>query len=246
MAPKKTTKYGFEIVGTVGDVNFPEYGGGEVYKLPAPSPFATRGLPANQRGEFMLEYVEPPEDNVDFDDPGARWAIYRVVLDKGLPDGSLKSVAKTVGQKPSEIKNAFESNDPNDRAWAYECWAATYGWDSFDDAPLVLDKSSVEDRYDTEIGSGEDEEDEEEEEEEEEFSDEEMAEGYVLSDGRNGGYDVKHEGKSIGHFVDKDEASHAINKHMKKANFFPNIYYVNDHGNVDLLDENGDILKSKV
>src|SRR5271154_3829715 len=140
MAPKKTTKFGFEIVGTVGDVNFPEYGGGEVYKQ-------------GERGALTLEYVEPPPDDVEFDDPEARWTIYRIALDKGVPEGSLKAVAKTAGQRPSDLKKAFESDDPMQRAWAYETWAGHYGWESFDEYPLILDKRSVEDRYDVDLES---------------------------------------------------------------------------------------------
>src|SRR5271156_164344 len=101
MAHRKTTKYGFEIVGTVGDVNFPEYGGGEIYKDGA---------------GFTLEYVETPPDGIDFDDKDARWTIYRVELWTGVPDhGSYKSAAKAAGMKPSELKAAFESNDPMER-----------------------------------------------------------------------------------------------------------------------------------
>ncbi len=225
----KTDKYGNEIVGTVGDVNMPEYDGGIVYK--------------DKDGDATLEWVEVPDDDTDFDDKDARWTIYRVSLDKGVPDwGSYKSAAKTSGQKPSELKAAFESDDPMERAWAYEVFAGHYGWNEFDNYPLVLDKHEIEERYDTDLGGD----GEEEEEDEDVFSDEEMREGYVISDARGGGYDVSHDGKTIGHFPDKDAALDDIDERMEKAKFFPNIYYVNDHGNVDLLDVEGKILKSRV
>jgi hypothetical protein len=233
MTTRKRTKYGFEIVGTVGDVNFPENGGGEVYKDGA---------------GFTLEYVDPPPDDVDFDDKDARWTIYRVALEKGVPDGgSYKSAAKTAGMKPSELKAAFESDDPMVRAGAYEAWAAHYGWEELDPYPLVLDKKAVEDRYDTEIGSGEDEDEPEGEEEDEDlFSDEDMAESYVISDARRGGYDVSIDSEKIGHYANKDEALDAIDERMEKEKFYPNIYYVNERGNTDLIDVNGKIIESRV
>jgi hypothetical protein len=155
MALRKVTKYGgFRIVGTIGDVNFPEFGGGEIYELPK-----------DQGGIFVLEYVVPPD--MEFDDRNARWTIYRVHLLEGLPDwGNYKTVARTVGVKPKELKEAFESDDPLDSAWATEAWAAHYGWHELDSYPLVLDKRETEERYETEIGDGIEEEEEEEEEEE--------------------------------------------------------------------------------
>jgi hypothetical protein len=234
MTTRKRTKYGFEIVGTVGDVNFPENGGGEVYKDGA---------------GFTLEYVDPPPDDIDFDDKDTRWTIYRVALEKGVPDGgSYKSAAKTAGMKPSELKAAFESDDPMVRAGAYAAWAAHYGWEEFDPYPLVLDKKAVEDRYDTEIGSGEDEDEPEgEEQEDEEDFDEGMEDGYIISDVRSGsGVIVTQANKRVGKYKDKDEALDAIDERMEKEKFYPNIYYVNERGNTDLIDVNGKIIESRV
>jgi hypothetical protein len=239
MPTRKQTsaKYGgHEIIGTVGDVDFLTYGGGEVYK--------------NAEGEYTLEHVEPPPDEIELDDKNARWEVYRVNIDAGMPDwGSYKAAAKTSGAKPSELKAAFESDNPMERAWAYETWAGHYGWNELDEYRLVLDKHEVESRYETEIGSG-DEPDEPEGEDTEEgddpFSDEEMREGYVISDAKRGGYDVSLQRRHMKHFADKDEALDYISEHMEKEQVFPNIYYVNDHGNVDLLDEDGKILESRV
>jgi hypothetical protein len=99
------------------------------------------------------------------------------------------------------------------------------------------------------FGEEEEEDDEEEEEEPEEdaFSDEQMAEGYVLSDAkRRSGYDVTHEHKHFGYYKYREDAFEAIDQAMKRENFYPNIYYVNDHGNVDLLDSDGKIIESRV
>jgi hypothetical protein len=45
---------------------------------------------------------------------------------------------------------------------------------------------------------------------------------------------------------DKQEALAFIARHMERAQFWPNIWYENDHGNVDLLDATGKIIRSWV
>jgi hypothetical protein len=128
-------------VGTIGDVNYPEYDGGPVM-------VDTTGVYPPE-----LEYVEIPPDDLEFSDPEARWTVYRVVLDPGVPDwGELKSVTDSAGQDPEELKAAFESDDPMQRAWAYETWAGYHGWYEFDQYPLVLTRAEVEKRYDTDLG----------------------------------------------------------------------------------------------
>jgi hypothetical protein len=115
----------WEEVGHIGDVNWAEYGGGPVY--------------VDKTGVYPpeLEYVEPPEG--DFERPKARWTVYRVGLDKGVPDwGDLAAVATTTDQDPDELKAAFESDDPMERAYAYETWAGHYGWFELDSDPLTL------------------------------------------------------------------------------------------------------------
>jgi hypothetical protein len=105
-----------------------------------------------------------------------------------------------------------------------------------------------------EEGDEEDDEDDEEPEDEDEpedgeddvFSDEEMAEGYVISDARGGGYAVVHEHKHVGQYKDMSKALKSIESASKRDGFYPNIYYVNDHGNIDLLDSEGNVIESRV
>ena len=100
-----------------------------------------------------------------------------------------------------------------------------------------------------EEGEEDDEEEESEEGEEDDedvFSDEEMAQGYVISDARGGGYAVAHEHKFLDTYSDMDSALDAIEQAMERDKFYPNVYYVNDHGNVDLLDGDGNTIKSRV
>ena len=58
---------------------------------------------------------------------------------------------------------------------------------------------------------------------------------YVISDAR-GGYSVS----NLGVFAEHDQVIPAIIQDMKENQFFPNVWEVNDHGNVDLLSINTD------
>jgi hypothetical protein len=130
----------WEEVGHIGDVNWPEYGGGPVF--------------VDKTGESapMLEYVEPPSDDQEFGDPEARWTVYRVRLDPEVPTwGDIDSVADSAGQDPKELAAAFTSDDPMQRAWAYETWAGHYGWHEFDQYALTLTCAEMNKRYDADL-----------------------------------------------------------------------------------------------
>ena len=43
---------------------------------------------------------------------------------------------------------------------------------------------------------------------------------------------------------DMDEVMEQIRDDMAKQNYWPNIYYINDHGNIDLRDAQGNIFYS--
>ena len=81
------------------------------------------------------------------------------------------------------------------------------------------------------------------------FSEEEMREGYIITDGRRGGLVVAHHGRALfggKTFRSLESAQSAISEHMHDHNFYPNVYYVNDHGNIDLLNEDGSVAASRV
>lgn len=127
-------------VGTVGDV-YPEYDGGFVS-------VDTTGV-----YEPELEYVKVPADDDDFESPRARWTVYRVVLDRGVPNwGELEDVASSAGQDPDDLREWFDSDDPMERASAYMDWAGHYGWHEFDQDPLTLTRAETEKRYDADLG----------------------------------------------------------------------------------------------
>jgi hypothetical protein len=67
----------------------------------------------------------------------------------------------------------------------------------------------------------------------------------IISDSRNG-YIVKCELDNLGEFLEMDECLDAINNWMKRNNFYPNIYFINDHGNIHLINLQGKIIQSQV
>ena len=80
-----------EVIDTIGDVNVPEYDGGFVIEREGP----------DQRdiwGDYEVEYVQTPPDDLDFDDRRARWTVYRVSLDPEVPTwGDIRAVSRTSG-----------------------------------------------------------------------------------------------------------------------------------------------------
>lgn len=77
-------------------------------------------------------------------------------------------------------------------------------------------------------------------------SEEEMYESYVIRDrpGRSG-YEADVEGRGVAEGYMQHILSE-IRRDMERNQYFPNIYYINERGNVDLLNVNGKILKSWV
>ena len=63
----------------------------------------------------------------------------------------------------------------------------------------------------------------------------EMQEGAVIGEGRRGGYDVSYSGKHLGHYKSRGGALRAILEKSEREGYYPNIFTVNDHGNVTLL-----------
>lgn len=79
-------------------------------------------------------------------------------------------------------------------------------------------------------------------------SDEELREdAVVITDRRRGrGYDVIAGRDEISHGVDWEVAIRAARAWMERNQYWPNMYYVNERGNLDLLDHKGNILHSWV
>lgn len=65
-----------------------------------------------------------------------------------------------------------------------------------------------------------------------------------IQDVVSGGYDVSISGKHLGHYEDIDVALMNLKNEFNRSNFFPTIWFVNDHGNYWPIDEKGDEIKN--
>ena len=89
-------------------------------------------------------------------------------------------------------------------------------------------------------------EEDDEEQEDEELDQSEIDDGLAIGDARRGGYSVTFSGKSLGTFDDFDKALKVGVQAMYDSNYFPNVFYVNERGNVDLLSVKDKVVKGKV
>lgn len=139
----------WELVGTIGDRNPVEYGGGYVFR--------------DKTGVYdpEVEYVEP----IETDDGSAGVFAYRVVLEshtyvngilsdnKFHPDKAvwyaddLDRVCETCDCDRDELIGNLCGDDPVARAWAYETLASYFGWHEFDHYHLTLTADEAEKRY---------------------------------------------------------------------------------------------------
>ena len=122
--------------------------------------------------------------------------------------------------------------------------------DGIVEADWFEDKEKAEKVWaDIEAATAEEEEEDEEDEEEEDDDfdpDGEMEKGLVINDARGSKYSVTLGGKSLGSYDDFDDALVAGVQAMHDQNFFPNVFHVNDHGNVDLLAVTLEVKRGKV
>jgi len=70
-------------------------------------------------------------------------------------------------------------------------------------------------------------------------------EDMVIEDTRNG-CTVSCEGKYLGTHANFDLAFTAGCAWMEAHGYYPDVYHVNDHGNVDLLDDEGNVVEGWV
>lgn len=74
----------------------------------------------------------------------------------------------------------------------------------------------------------------------------ELQEAVVIRDARGGGYDVIASRNVIIKSTGWDRALKEASIWMKRNRYWPNIYYINERGNVDLLDKNGQVITNWV
>ena len=172
---------------------------------------------------------------------GGGW--YGLVL---LDDATRKSVHEVAVKNKDELTEE-EQELLNDSAAVifFERSDGTVEADWFEDKKKA-EKAWADIEADTAEEGEDGEEDEEEEEEDDDFDlDGEMEEGLVIQDAR-GRLSVTLGGKSLGTFGDFDDALLAGAQAMHAQNFFPNVFHVNDHGNVDLLAVTPEVKRGKV
>lgn len=117
------------VVGTIGDVNPVDYGGGVVLE--------------DGVGVCSVEWYEP----LDEDDDGSDVWVYRVDIDHGVEDWmELNAVARTSGLDVAELTAGFDSKDPVTRARAWWTLACHYGWHELDSYPDRLTYAEAEAR----------------------------------------------------------------------------------------------------
>lgn len=74
----------------------------------------------------------------------------------------------------------------------------------------------------------------------------EMESGIVISDNTRGGYDLTADGKYIDNYSDWDDVTLAAKQWMEQNQYWPNIFFINDHGNVTHMDIDGNEIDSIV
>jgi hypothetical protein len=74
----------------------------------------------------------------------------------------------------------------------------------------------------------------------------ELQEGAAIQDARGGGYDVSFSGRYVDHAREFSEALLIVLQKMDKDKYYPNVFYVNDRGNVDLLAVKPKMRKGKI
>jgi hypothetical protein len=59
-------------------------------------------------------------------------------------------------------------------------------------------------------------------------------------------YEAGREGKHLGTFIEFDDALNCINERQKADGWFYDIWFINDHGNLELIDHKGRVIQSWV
>lgn len=142
----------WELVGTIGDRNPVEYGGGYVFR--------------DKTGVYdpEVEWIEPMP-SAPYRGSGSGVTVYRVPMERHtyvdgiLSDNSyhpdkavwyandLDAVCRYCDCDRDELIGNLCGDDPVARAWAYETLANYHGWYEFDHYPLTLTADEAEKRY---------------------------------------------------------------------------------------------------
>jgi hypothetical protein len=126
---------GIEIIGTVGDVNPIEHGGGLI-------------IHDTQYNIYRVEYTHGQELRTD----DGKLYVYSANLEPDIMEDNLWADADVLlsvcGMEEEELEARSQSNDPVERASVLceigHCW----GWENLDAYPLVLTEDALKARWD--------------------------------------------------------------------------------------------------
>ena len=128
-------------IGSVGDVNPVDYGGGYVFYNLA------------QR-DFYLEYTYGLEDGREHGEEHKPVEVYQIDLERTAAQFvrdhdwvDWGNVASSTGQPVDTYTNLDKLADPNYRAWVIYDAASHYGWHEFDSYPIRMSPSALEKRW---------------------------------------------------------------------------------------------------
>jgi hypothetical protein len=145
-----------------------------------------------------------------------QWKVRQPVVDQ-----QVKRKVKSEGLSPIEQAEAFLKEDESEADFAGQIA-------SDDELRGDEGEGGVDEAYQTML------------------NDLETGECAIFDDSRSGPTVVRFNGQELGRFSDFNEGLAAVNAAMEAAQFWPNIYHVNDHGNVSLLDKSGNSIKDWV
>lgn len=131
---------GVTVLGTVGDVNPVEYGGGVI---------------VDDDGEIRVEYFY----GLDTDEPDAdgEFQVYYATVEPDvfgyhnwLSESDLEHLAEDAGCEVDELREQGRSENPVERVLALELIAGLWGWGSLDHYPAHFTESELRERWDCE------------------------------------------------------------------------------------------------
>jgi hypothetical protein len=129
---------GVKILGTVGDADPIEYGGGYIIE---------------EDGKIRIEYFY----GLDIDKPNHenKFNVYYVTIEPNIlsycnwiTKEDLEQIAHYIGYDITALKKLSDSKDPSERAVVLGAIASYFGWDNLDQYPMKLTEKELRIRWD--------------------------------------------------------------------------------------------------
>lgn len=133
-------------IGTVGDSDPIEYGGGLIFTVRA----SIVNPDVGARSGPWIEYVEEPEFDPD-EEPERLRKVYRVEVPQDPMDEydwvDWEAIASYTGQDLDDLARVSQSPDLAGRAGLVEDVASYHGWHELDSYPLEMSTTEIMDRW---------------------------------------------------------------------------------------------------